>query len=228
MNNRDQRRVSLLLTAGGIGERMAEQEPKQFINIDGQPIIVHTLKALKRYQKFDEIVVTLPANFLERGVNLLNSFIPEMQITCVEGGASRGASVKKGLEAFSNISGLVLIHDAVRPFLDSEMIKRVINACNEGKGVVPAVEFKDSVRKTLDTGSVAVDRSNFRAVQTPQAFLLSELLSAYENAPDQEFTDDASLFESAGGEIILVAGSNLNFKITNPHDLHLAEILLSN
>lgn len=225
--------------------------PKQFLPIGGEPIVMRTLRRLsegvERYladcsQNVDGTV----ENFLnvDNSVHKLalvlpESYIPLWRELCgkhgfdlphmvVAGGDTRFQSVKNGLGAFPE-ADIVLVHDGVRPFADDRMIAEVIAAAQKHGAAVPVVPVVDSLRRISDREeeSVAVDRSDYRAVQTPQGFRGNLLREAYSVPYDARFTDDASVVEMSGrGTVILTAGSAANIKITTPMDLSVAEILL--
>lgn len=225
--------------------------PKQFLSIGGEPIAMRTLRRLsegvERYltdcsQNVDGIVEN-PLN-VDNSVHKLalvlpESYIPLWRELCgkhgfdlphmvVAGGDTRFQSVKNGL-GVSPEADIVLVHDGVRPFADDRMIAGVIGAAQKYGAAIPVVPVVDSLRRISDQEgeSVAVDRSDYRAVQTPQGFRGNLLREAYSVPYDARFTDDASVVEMSGrGTVMLTAGSAANIKITTPADLAVAEILL--
>ena len=226
-----------LVVAGGSGSRFGSAVPKQFLALAGVPVVVHTVRRFLDFAPHLRVVVVLPQVHLATGDDLLRQHLGADQlgrVRCTVGGATRTASVTAGLqEASSWLSAdelpraLVAVQDAVRPFANAPMLQASFaSAAQHGSGVA-AVPSKSSLRRRTATGSVAVDRSEYFAVQTPQTFRLPELLAACLAPPPGEFTDDASLMEAAGHNIHLVAGGYDNIKITTPEDLILAELLLS-
>ncbi|MBC7891096.1 MAG: 2-C-methyl-D-erythritol 4-phosphate cytidylyltransferase [Sphingobacteriaceae bacterium] len=219
-----------LIVAGGSGSRMGSAVPKQFLDLGGKPVLVHTLEKFFAYSPAIRIILVIPEVDFDRWKALkgLHSFIPSFPHSLIEvpGGATRFQSVRNGLSVLSG-EGLVAIHDAVRPLVSVEVIQRSFEAAARfGSGVV-TVPAKDSIRQVSENGSsVALDRASLRLVQTPQTFRLSLIKKAFEPKESPLFTDDASVAEAADFPIHLVEGSYENLKITTPDDLVLAEALL--
>ena len=223
-----------LLVAGGSGTRMGAAEPKQFLLLAGQPVLLHTLRCFAEAVPAAELVVVLPAAHRARWQELLADIdparVPPHRV--VSGGATRLASVRAGLRALGPqpAGTLVAVHDGVRPLVPVAVIRAAYAAAQAHGAAVPVVALKDSVRRVrADGSSVAEDRTALQLVQTPQCFQLAALRAAYAAAPDDHdpaLTDDASVAERAGQAITLVAGSYENLKITTPEDLLLAEAVL--
>ncbi len=219
-----------LIVAGGSGSRMGSALPKQFIDLGGRPVLVHTLEKFLAYSPAIQVILVLPETDFARWEEVKARFpftqSPNHSITTVPGGATRFQSVRNGLNVLSG-EGLVAIHDAVRPLVSVEVIRRSFEAAAQfGSGVV-TVPAKDSVRQVSENGSsVALDRASLRLVQTPQTFRLDLIKKAFEQPESPRFTDDASVAEAAGFPIHLVEGSYENLKITTPEDLVVAEALL--
>lgn len=203
--------------AGGIGTRMKSDVPKQFLQIDGEPIIVRSIRKFLNYDKEVSIVVVLPEDHIQQWEAIKFQYFPDLKFRLATGGLTRTASVMSGLALIED--GLVAIHDAVRPFVSVDTIANSFaSAMNMGSGVA-AVALKDSIRELQGDESIARDRSNYVLVQTPQTFKVNELKEAYEKAGVGLFTDDASVFEAAGYTVQLVDGTYDNVKITTPEDL---------
>lgn len=203
--------------AGGIGTRMKSDVPKQFLQIDGEPIIVRSIRKFLNYDKEVSIVVVLPEDHIQQWESIKFQYFPDLKFRLATGGLTRTASVMSGLALIED--GLVAIHDAVRPFVSIDTIANSFaSAMNKGSGVA-AVALKDSIRELQGDESIARDRSNYVLVQTPQTFKVNELKEAYEKAGVGLFTDDASVFEAAGYTVQLVDGTYDNIKITTPEDL---------
>lgn len=243
--------ILTIVVAAGSGTRMGTELPKQFLPVDGEPIVMRTLRRLsegiERFltggsQNVDETV----RNFMnvDNCVHKLVLVLPETYITLwrelcrkhefslphdiVAGGQTRFHSVKNGL-AVSPEADIILVHDGVRPFVDDKVIADVIFAAQKHGAAVPVVPVVDSLRQLNGSGewSVAVDRSAYRAVQTPQGFRGELLREAYARPYDGRFTDDASVVELSGlGKVVLTDGSPANIKITTPADMAVAQILL--
>jgi len=217
---------SVIIVAGGAGKRMGGDIPKQFIEIGGKPILMHTML---RFFDFDSnifIVLVLPFHQIETW-NLLCSqhrFMLPHQI--VAGGNERYDSVKNGLEKISD-NQLVAIHDGVRPMVSRETISKSFEMAEIYGSAVPSVPVKESLREVLEGKNRPVDRRNFYLIQTPQTFKSSLIKQAYQKPYNPLFTDDASVFEAAGNEVHLFEGNIENIKITTPTDLKIAAILLN-
>ena len=212
----------VVIVAGGMGT----DTPKQFLEILGKPVLMHTVERMREALPDAGIILVLPEEQIDHWQSLTSDAQFEVDHKLVIGGATRTDSVRNGLAAIGSESGIVGIHDGVRPCFSIEMVKECF-AKVEGYGVViPAQTVTSSLRKLTETGSEAVDRSLYKEVQTPQCFLLEQLRNAYANT-ETEFTDDASLMESFGHSIHLVDGDRDNIKITYPSDIAMAELTLS-
>ena len=211
-----------IIVAGGSGSRMQSDLPKQFIEVAGKPILMHTIERFYKYNPSIRLIVVLPQEQLVAWRELCRKHGFKLFHMTVAGGASRFQSVKNGLSAVMG-EGLVAVHDGVRPFIKEQIIKAAYAVAAQGSGAVVAVSPKDSIRELTDEGSRAVPRTKYKLVQTPQVFPASILRKAYEQPEQEYFTDDASVVESIGESIVLVEGSYRNIKITTPEDLILAE-----
>ncbi|QMU30095.1 2-C-methyl-D-erythritol 4-phosphate cytidylyltransferase [Adhaeribacter radiodurans] len=214
-----------ILVAGGSGTRMQSQLPKQFLSIGGQPILMHTIQRFHLYNPHIKIVLVLPADqiFFWQQLCAEHAFTLPHQV--VEGGASRFASVKNGLAVIMG-EGVVAVHDGVRPFVPVSIIREAFTVAAEKGNAVVAVPLKESIRIVSEGSSRALDRNQYRLVQTPQCFQLSLLRQAYQLPEESSFTDDASVVERLGEKIYLVPGAYENVKITTPEDLLWAESFL--
>jgi len=209
-----------LIVAGGKGERMNADIPKQFLLLNGTPILMHTLK---QFSHFEEIVLVLPPSQFKYWQELCNTYNFRQQHTLVAGGITRFHSVKNGLDKIAD-NTIVAIHDGVRPLISTSLINDLVAETKSGIGVIPIVPVKDSIRKVEGENSVHVDRSNLFKVQTPQCFLSTDIKKAYTQDFSDTFTDDASVFEANGGKINTLLGEEKNLKITTQEDLKIAEI----
>ena len=203
--------------AGGTGTRMKSDVPKQFLLVDGIPIIVHSIRKFLEYDKEISIIAVLPEAHIRKWDDIQSEFFHGQVFITANGGATRTASVLAGL-AHTDM-GLVAIHDAVRPFVSTETISASFEAAKKFGSGVATVELKDSIRELNNKGSIARDRANYVLVQTPQTFNVMALKAAYDTVGSGQFTDDASVFEAAGNSVTLVDGSYDNIKITTPEDL---------
>ena len=212
-----------IIVAGGKGLRMGGEVPKQFLPIEGKPILMHTIEAFRKALDGVEIVLVLPAdqhNYWQKLCKDHNFYTPKL---IAKGGETRFHSVKNGLVLLPNDEEAVVgVHDGVRPFVSKETILRCYEAAAQGQAVVPVVPVVETVRQILHDGkSVTRPRDEYRLVQTPQVFPLNLLRKAYEQPYSESFTDDASVVEALGKEITMVEGNRENIKITTPSDLKL-------
>ena len=211
-----------LIVAGGKGERMNTDIPKQFLVLNDLPILMHSLNA---FSHLDKIILVLPRAQIENWEELCKQYNFILKHTVVAGGINRFSSVKNGLAKIDEGS-IVAIHDGVRPLVSKNLINKLLGATKKGNGIIPIVAVKDSIRKVEGYKSKAVSRSDLYKVQTPQCFFASTLKDAYKQNFSLFFTDDASVLESNGGKIITIIGEEKNLKITTKEDLVLAEALI--
>lgn len=204
--------------------------PKPFLEIAGRTILEHSLSRFVHLPGLREVILPVSGAFMERSAGILESVMPDsIECRCVEGGKERQHSVANALSVLSE-TDLVIIHDAVRPFVKKEQIEQCCTAAARMGGAVLGVPVKDTIKK-VDSDRMIVktpDRKGLWQAQTPQVFRRGILLEAYRQAEDDNFygTDDASLVERTGNRITMVEGSRSNFKITFPLDLQLATLLL--
>jgi 2-C-methyl-D-erythritol 4-phosphate cytidylyltransferase len=218
----------IIIVAGGKGERMKKATPKQFIKVNGLPLMMHTIRLFYEFDNTAEIIVVLPGQHfnLWKSLCLESEFKIPHQLT--EGGPARFHSVKSGLKLVKDKNSIVAVHDAVRPFVKREVIERVFTDAEFYGNAIPGIPVNESVRENSGVGNRPVDRSKLVMVQTPQCFRADILLKAYLQNYREEFTDDASVVESDGAQIHLVSGNPENIKITTQYDLRIAEALLPN
>ena len=210
-----------LIVAGGKGERMNADIPKQFLLLNDTPILMHTLK---QFSHFEKIVLVLPPSQFEYWQELCKTHNFTQQHSLVAGGETRFHSVKNGLDKI-DANSIVAIHDGVRPLISTTLIDSLVAETKNGIGVIPVVRVKDSIRKVEGENSTHIDRSNLYKVQTPQCFLSTDIKEAYTQDFSEFFTDDASVFEANGGKINTLLGEEKNLKITTEEDLKIAETL---
>lgn len=215
---------SVIITAGGIGKRMGGPVPKQFLEIAGKPILIHTLEKFHSFDPSAQLLLTLPSDWKSYWQELLVKHSCSIPHTVVEGGAERYHSIKNALESCSGDH--VAVHDGVRPLVSADTLMNCFNGAIEFGSAIPVVPVKESIRKVNEGSSTAEDRSQFRLVQTPQCFKKEWLLKAYSLPYHDRITDDASLVEESGLEVHLVPGNEENIKITSTVDLSIAELLL--
>lgn len=221
-----------IIVAGGSGTRMEQSIPKQFLELKGKPILMHTIEAFANSGDHPEILLVLSKAAQGYWKGLLEKHaLMAAHPVLIEGGASRFHSVKNALEHIVQRADegevLIAVHDGVRPLVSTKLINDTYRSAMELGAVVATMPSKDSLREVLaDASSRAVDRARFFCVQTPQTFRGSILLKAYEQAGDPNFTDDASVVESFGYRVHMVRGDTQNIKITFPEDLAIAEAIL--
>jgi 2-C-methyl-D-erythritol 4-phosphate cytidylyltransferase len=214
-----------VIVAGGAGTRMGSRLPKQFLLLQGKPVLWYTVSAF--LAAYDELVVVLvlPADYMESGRELADAMRASSRIRLVAGGATRWHSVRKGLE-LTEEDALIAVHDGVRCLVSTDLIRHCFEQASKVGSAIPVVHCADSVRLVEEEGSKPIDRSRIKLVQTPQTFQGSILLRAYREAGEAEFTDDATVVEAAGIEVHLAEGEPFNIKITTPLDLAVAEKVL--
>lgn len=204
---------------------MGSELPKQFIPVNDEPIIIHTLRKFLKLLSKEDILITLPEDYITQWNDLALKYNLQ-EIKVIKGGKSRFVSIKNALDSIETRDAVIAIHDAVRPLIDIEIIESsYISAIEYGSGVT-AIGLRDSIRLIENNNNHAVNRNDFVLVQTPQTFILKDILQAYNNAQHSDFTDDASVWENFGKKVHLVEGSNRNIKITFQDDLKVFEALL--
>lgn len=205
-------RVSVVLLAAGAGKRMGGRTPKAFMTLGGRPLYSHALATFRAMREVRQIILVVP-----KGMRVPGS---------IEGGSRRQDSVKNGLREVDPASAVVLIHDAARPFVTPEVVRRVIQGALKFGGAIPGVPLRDTVKR-VEKGErirATLDREGLRAVQTPQGFRRGVLEAAYASGHGlKDATDDAQIVERAGGRVVVVEGNPANCKITSKIDLKHAE-----
>ena len=214
-----------LVVAGGKGTRISSNTPKQFLELNGLPVLMHTILAFDQYSKHITIILVLPEDDLQLWQSLCLKHKFTRPLILQNGGPTRFQSVKKGLEKIEG-DGLVAIHDGVRPLVNQEIIATSFRLAAVHQSAIAAVPLKESIRLMDGDNSKAVDRSKYRLIQTPQTFRVSLIREAYEMQEDLNLTDDASVAENSGHVISLFQGNYENIKITTTEDLIIAEALL--
>lgn len=229
-------RKYVLIVAGGKGLRMGGDLPKQFIPLEGKPVLMHTLEAFHLWDASAELVLVLPEDHQPYWKMLCREIGCKAPHRIANGGETRFHSVRNGLEILSeeikntsegNEKTLIAVHDGVRPFVTAEVITACFDEAERNGAAIPVTPMIDSLRVIDRDGSHPVDRSRYVAVQTPQVFDASLLLKAYDQEFSPFFTDDASVVEAMGDPICLVAGNRENIKLTTPFDLLIAKALLT-
>ena len=215
----------VLIVAGGKGERMNADIPKQFLEIQGKPILMHTLEVFNRYDTSIQLILVLPEVQIKFWNELCKKHNFKLEHQIVAGGQSRFYSVKYGLQTVK-APALVAVHDGVRPLVSVETIARCFETAEKFDAAIPVVDLVDSIRKLSENDSQSVDRNAYKLVQTPQVFDAELLQKAYKQDFSTLFTDDASVVEALGTKIQLVEGNRENIKITTEFDLKMAESII--
>ena len=220
-------KVSAIIPAAGVGKRFGEK--KQFKLLNGQSLLIHAIKPFIASNLVSEIVVVVSYEQIDRFQDELSNIIYSKPIILVPGGKRRQDSVKNGVIASSNLTDMVCIHDAVRPFIRYKLIKKCIEACQQADGSILATQSIDTV-KYSENGEIShtLERKNIWLAQTPQVFWKDKLIKALNNInlKDSNVTDEAYAMEKMGYKIVLVNGDRNNFKITTPNDWKLAKCLI--
>lgn len=211
-----------IITGGGSGSRMQQSLPKQFLEIDGIPIIFYSIAAFTEYDPSINIIVTLPKDYFQYWNQLISKHQYNTPHQLVEGGDTRFQSIKNALAEIP-INSLVAIHDAVRPFVSVEVIANSFCQAAQHGNAIPVIPLMDSIRKINETVNQILPRAEIFSVQTPQTFLSEQLLKAYQTKELNLFTDDASVYEHASYTVFPIDGNRENIKITTPIDLIVAE-----
>lgn len=225
----ESRMVSVVIAAAGKGTRMGMEINKQYLEVLGMPVLARTIQSFEACSLIDEIIVV--ANEAELGYcnNIIEPFGFRKIRAVTAGGATRQQSVLKGLCKVSADSGIVLIHDGARPFIDEKDIVECIDAAGRYGAAIMAVPAKDTIKSEDKCGFVdeTLDRSSLWYIQTPQAFDFKLIMEAHRRAAEDGFegTDDAVLIERTGHRVRLVMGNYLNIKITTKEDIILAEAI---
>lgn len=228
-------RVSAVISAAGKGLRFSSGEDslpvtqrKQFSSFLSEPLIFTTLQPFLDSGRIDTIVLVVQEDALDWMENQMKERHFEKEVRLAVGGERRQDSVKRGLEIVAQTSDIVVVHDAVRPFVEARWIEETIDLCSDYDGAIVAVPAKDTLKR-VSSGVVSgtIDRSNVWQAQTPQTFKVGVLLSAYENAEARgvTVTDEAQLVEMNGGRVAIVEGSHRNIKITTQEDWEVARAI---
>jgi 2-C-methyl-D-erythritol 4-phosphate cytidylyltransferase len=216
----------VIIVAGGKGLRMGADIPKQFIEIGGLPILMHTINVFYSFDRQMRIVLVLPEDQQTYWEELCHRYSFSVPHIVAKGGKTRFDSVQHGL-IYMDSDMIIGVHDGVRPFVSRDVISDCYKQVEQYKAVIPVIDVVETVR-CLDTNgsSCTVDRNKYKLVQTPQVFDGELLKKGYQQSYKDSFTDDASVVEALGYSVHLVQGNRENIKITTPYDLKIAEALL--
>ena len=199
--------------------------PKQFLLLSGFPVLMRSIRVFYLFNPGILIILALPESYIAYWQDLCSKYNFKIQHTVVMGGDSRYQSVKNALEAVPD-NYIVAIHDGVRPLVSQKTITNVSEEAEKNGNAIPVIPVTESIRKVEKAGNKPVSREQLRIVQTPQVFNAKAIKDAYAKSEPGDFTDDATVFESAGGKLFLVEGNPENIKITQPSDLMLAEAII--
>jgi 2-C-methyl-D-erythritol 4-phosphate cytidylyltransferase len=214
-----------IIVAGGTGTRMNNTVPKQFLLLNGKPVLYYTIKTFLQSYEDMQLILVLPEEHVAAGQEIIDAFFDYNRIKITVGGRTRFHSVQNGLKLVEEES-IVFVHDAVRCLLSTDLITRCYEAAVEYGAAIPVIDSKDSVRMINGDDNTALERINIKLVQTPQTFHSKILLPAFNIDYKDKFTDEATVVEAFGLKVHLVKGEENNIKITRPQDMLLAESLL--
>lgn len=216
-----------IIVAGGTGSRMQEIIPKQFMLLQGKPVLMHTLEAFHACSLNPEIILVLHVDQHQYWESLCKEYQCQVPHRVISGGEQRFHSVKNGIDTIKG-NGIVAIHDAVRPLIGTDLIYESYKAAELNGNAVVGITPTDSVRRIdANQKTVAINRNQVALIQTPQTFELKILKKAYLQPYRNDFTDDASVVEHMGIVINLIEGQRQNIKITYKEDLEIAALYLT-
>ena len=215
----------VIIVAGGKGLRMGSDLPKQFLPIGNKPVLMRTLEVFRKFDANLQIILVLPLAQQKFWKQLCEKYRFTVEHVVADGGETRFHSVKNGLAQVQG-SGLVGVHDGVRPFVSVEVIRNCYDLAKQYKAVIPVIDVVETLRHLTDAASETVSRNDYKLVQTPQVFDAELLRQAYAQEYTPFFTDDASVVEAMGVSVYLAPGNRENIKITTPFDLKIGSALL--
>jgi 2-C-methyl-D-erythritol 4-phosphate cytidylyltransferase len=216
-----------IIVAGGSGKRMNSDIPKQFLLLNGDPVLMRTIKTFHAYNPEMKLIVALPEEHITYWEKLCRKYTFEIPHQLVHGGNNRHQTVKNAIVKIRPGS-LVAIHDGVRPLVSIPLIRTCFDTAAVLGNAIPVTELSESIRQLKGENNTTADRSLYRLVQTPQVFQSAQLIDAFSQNKKSGFTDEASLVESAGYRIHLVSGIIENIKITTALDMYFASSILEN
>lgn len=222
---------SVIIPAGGVGKRFGAQVPKQFVELSGIPILIHTIRIFDTVEDVDSIVVAVHNEWFTHTKEIIKKYNCEKVKEIIIGGQERQDSVFNGLLTETvKQSEIVLVHDAVRPFVSPSLVQKIINETEDFGAVIPGIPPKETVKEKSSKGLVVrtLERNKLSLIQTPQGFWTDIITSAFRKAKEANFqgTDEASLVEFIGYKVTIIDGEDENIKITTPFDLKVAELIM--
>ena len=215
-----------VIVAGGSGSRMQSNLPKQFLLLNGKPVLYYTIDTFLKAYKDLEIILVLPEEHIAAGQEIIDAFFNYDRIKITAGGRTRFHSVQNGLQLITEES-MIFVHDGVRCLLTTDLIHRCYKAAIAFGSAIPVIDSKDSVRMVHEDRNEALERSKIKLVQTPQTFHSKILLPAYKIDYKDKYTDEATVAEAFGLKVHLIEGEESNIKITRPVDLTVAEGMIN-
>lgn len=219
-------KVSAIIPAAGLGVRMGSNVPKQYLLLNGKPILHHTLSVLDQCSIVDEIILVVSAKEIGNVEQQIQDSHPKVTKVIV-GGKERQDSVYNGLQSLGSETDIVVVHDGVRPFVSADLIRETVEVARDSGAAITAIPVSDTIKKVNEKGLVecTIDRSGLWRIQTPQTFQFSLLKEAFTKAQADNFygTDEGALIEYLGRDVKVVPGSEFNIKITRSEDLILGE-----
>jgi 2-C-methyl-D-erythritol 4-phosphate cytidylyltransferase len=214
-----------IIVAGGSGQRMGSEIPKQFLLLKGKPLLQYTIQSFLVAYTDMNIILVLPEAHLEKGRRMIKEMHLEESVQITTGGEIRFQSVKNGL-AYIKHPSIVFVHDGVRCMVSPKLIRNCFEQAVVMGSAIPAVAATDSIRVDEGTTHRTIDRNKVRIIQTPQTFRSEILAEAFKAEYNAAFTDEATVIEAAGNKVYLIEGDYNNLKITRPIDLFIAEKLM--
>ena len=216
---------AVIIVSGGSGTRMGSLIPKQYLEVNGKPVLAWTLEKFLLFDPGIMIILVIGNKHQSYWDNIRRSYFNNIHVTVTRGGEKRFHSVKNGLKMIDR-ECVVGIHDAARPMVSIDTIRRCYFSAREYGSAIPVIDVEDTIRSERSGISTQLDRETLKRVQTPQVFIASKIKEAYQQPYNQSFTDDASVFESMFKSVKLVEGNPDNIKITKQTDLVLASAIL--
>jgi 2-C-methyl-D-erythritol 4-phosphate cytidylyltransferase len=219
----------MIVAAAGQGTRLGGDVPKQFLQLNGRPLLAYSLLTAERLRAVDRVVIVMMPewkSYIEH--QIIESFGIRKVSAIVAGGQERQDSVAAGLAALPPVHELVAVHDAARPFFSPQLFERVVAGCEHAEACIPAIAPRDTIKQVTENVVVrTLPRETLRLAQTPQVFRRDALLNAFQHAKQHGLsgTDEAALIEAAGGTVAWVDGEESNLKITTSLDLEIAKII---
>ncbi len=231
-NNVDRTKTVAVIPSAGLGVRMGNIQPKQFMDFNGKPLLATTLEPFQRCQAVDAMILVVPSNDIDYcREEIVEKFSLDKVKCIIPGGERRQDSVRMGVEAVSGSFELVLIHDGVRPVITESFIQRVIDAARVHRAVITGLPAKETVKAIDKDGEVVhtYNREKVWLIQTPQVFRYDDVFAAHQKACQEDWkgaTDDSFLLEKMGIPITVIEGAENNIKITTPNDFELAKFYI--